>query len=192
MPRNWLRNLSDRLSAKSSRRQVRRSRKPGGANIQPLENRVLLVAPTLVGATTFNLSENVGVNTVVLNPFTNTAFSNNYTDPITGATYVNPSNGHFVGALNATPNDGGQVILDINEPPGTVITAATPFNVIFNNVTRQGEIYINNFEAIDFEENPTFTITVRITDSGTAGVPETNDVTFTVNLINGKNDIPYI
>lgn len=191
MPRNWLRTLSDRLSAKPARKQIRRTRKPGGAITQPLEARVLLAAPTLVGSTSFTIVENVGVNSVVLNPFTSSSTSHPYTDPITGATYSNPSNGQLVGVLNATPNDGGQVIINMDEPPGSQPNVATPFDVRYNAVTRQGEIYINNFEQIDFEQNPTFTVTVRVTDSGTNGTPETNDVTYTVNLIN-QNDIPYI
>jgi VCBS repeat-containing protein len=187
MPRNWLRNLSDRLSPKNTRRQVRRTRQPGGATVQPLESRILLAAPRVVPgqSTTFTVGENIGVNGTVTNPFTPGATSNPYVDPVTGVVQANTSNGHWIGSFNVEDTDAGQFVVQAFVPNQNANSPAT--------VTLIGQtvhVFVNNFEHFDFEGNQSFTFTTRLVDNN-APTAETADITVTINLTQ-RNDIPYI
>lgn len=189
MPRNWLRNLSDRLSAKPTRKQIRRTRKAGGASIQPLEARVLLAAPRITPGQNlnFNVQENIGVNGFVQNAFTINAISDNYVDPVTGVSMSNLSNGDFLGRFAVDANDAGESVVSATVPG---LNSASPISVILNG--NFVEMYVNNFEHFNVEDTTSIAVTIRLTDNH--GPAEQADVTVNVNIISspGTNDIPYI
>jgi hypothetical protein len=140
MPRNWLRSLSDRLSAKPTRKQIRRTRKPGGATIQPLESRILLAAPRLVPGESAtvdgSLGENIGVNGTVGGILFSNAVNNqglltvgstsdDFIDPVTGVLRPNTSNGQWIGSLSVDAGAGDAQQVTSAIVPG--ITTNSPF-----------------------------------------------------------------
>ena len=56
-----------------------------------------------------------------------------------------------------------------------------------------GEVTVNNSAALNFETNPTFSLTVEVTDAGTPGLTDTATVTINLNNVNESpvvNDQP--
>lgn len=169
MPRNWLQKVCDQLSPASFKKVERRPRGRIPAQVEPLEVRSLLAAPVLPGGQNYTLGENIGVNLAAP-----------YVDPATGVTAANTINGTVVGNVNATDADGDVLSFSI---PG--FNANSPFSI-----TTGGQIRVNNFAAINFENTTTFTVNVDVRDVSAAS-PSTTSGTVTVNLTN-RNDVPFI
>lgn len=165
MPRNWLQKVCDQLAPNSMSKIERRPRGRMPMRVEPLEVRSYLAAPTVPGGQNATIDENIGVN---LDP---------YTDDGTGTTVFNTINGTVVGNMNASDPDGDPFTFSI---PG--FNANSPFAI-----TAGGQIRVNNFAAINFENAASMPISVNVTDSTNA----TTAATYTVNLRN-RNDIPYI
>ncbi len=171
MPRNWLQKVCDQLSPATMKKVERRPRGRLPARVEPLEVRSLLAAPVIPGGQTFNnVGENIGVNLAAP-----------YVDPVTGTSQANTINGTVIGTLSASDPEGETLQYTI---PG--VNGTSPFAINANT----GQITVNNFAAINFENSPSFTITVNVRDVG-AAAPATTAGTFVVNLVN-RNDIPFI
>lgn len=192
MPRNWLRSLTASMKQQQVRRRIRKAAATQAALVQSLEQRVLLAAPRVAPnvSTTFTLGENIGVNGTVTGTGT-AATSDPYVDPVTGAVQSNTSNGHYVGRflVDAGAGDTGEAVT-MAVQPGANSNSAFSVQLVGQFV----EIYVNNFEQLDFEESPTLTFNVTLTDNhlnGATPAPESATVGVTVNLTD-RNDIPYI
>jgi|GEM_PF-1827268 len=189
MPRNWLRNLTATMKNNQVRRRIRKAAATQSALVQSLEQRVLLVAPRVApgASSTLNgLGENIGVDTGVTG-MGMAAVTNNYIDPVTGVSSANTSNGHYVGRFRVDAGgDAGQVVTQATVPG---LNANSPFSVNFDAAGQFVEVYVNNFEHLDFEGNPSITFGVELRDN--AMTPEVATINVTVNLTN-RNDIPYI
>ncbi|HET6422321.1 MAG TPA: cadherin repeat domain-containing protein [Planctomycetaceae bacterium] len=178
MPRNWLQKVCDQLAPESPKK-IKSERRPRGRipmRVEPLEVRSLLAAPVIPGGQIVNnsLGENIGVNEALPG-------GSVYEDEATGINANNTVNGTVVGTVSASDADGDALTFAI---PG--FNAQSPFAI--NAAT--GQLTVNNFAAINFENTPSFTVTVTARDAG-AATPTTTTATVTVNLSN-RNDIPFI
>jgi VCBS repeat-containing protein len=190
MSRNWIRSIGNAFGKGLTGRQLRAARKKL-PQLAALESRQLLAAPTIVpGAnTTFFISENIGVNGPV-NGTGTSANSQSYFDPVTGASSGNTSQGQYVGSIATTTNDAVGAItgFDISGFGST-----SPFSVAQNaGNPNLVDIFVNNWEAMNFENGGSFSVTFNIRDSGTGSGPENGTGTFTVSVVGDRNDIPYI
>lgn len=189
MPRHWLRNLASSMKQQQVRRRIRKAAATQSAMVQSLEQRVLLAAPRVApgsSSTLSGLGENIGVDTGVTGVGM-AAVSNNYVDQVTGVISSNTSNGHYVGRFRVDAGgDAGQVVTSATVPG---LNSNSPFSVNFDAAGQFVEVYVNNFEQIDFERFPSISFSVDLRDN--AMTPETATITVTVNLTN-RNDIPYI
>ncbi len=175
MPRNWLQKVCDQISPASMKKVERRPRGRLPARVESLEVRSLLAAPVIPGGQTFNnLGENIGVNEALPG-------GSVYEDEATGVNASNTVNGTIVGTLAASDPENETLQFSI---PG--FNANSPFAINANT----GQITVNNFAAINFENNTSFTINVNVRDVG-AAAPATTAGTFVVNLTN-RNDVPFI
>lgn len=166
MPRNWLQKVCDQLAPNSLSKIQRRPRGSMPMRLESLEVRSYLAAPTVPGGQNATIDENIGVN---FDP---------YTDDGTGTSVPNTINGTVVGNMNASDPDGDPFTFSI--PGFNAVTS--PFRI-----TPGGQITVNNFAAINYENATSMAISVNVTDSTNA----TTAATYTVNLRN-RNDIPYI
>ena len=115
--------------------------------------------------------------TINLNNLNETPVVNDQSFPVN----ENAVNGMVVGTVAASDPDAGDTltyaITGGNTGGAFAINAAT------------GEITVNNSAALNFESNPTFNLTVQVTDSGTPGLTDT--ATVTINL-NNLNETPVV
>ncbi|MDP1796937.1 MAG: cadherin repeat domain-containing protein, partial [Planctomycetaceae bacterium] len=178
MPRNWLQKVCDQLSPASLSKVERRPRGRIPARVEPLEVRTLLANPTVNNppGAPFTIGENIGTNLA------------GYTDPVTGTTQTNTTNGFLVANLTATDTDAGDSISSWR-----IVSGNGPNNDAFridNNGPFGGRLVVNNFAAINFENTPTFTLGVQALDTLTPnGASATLNIT--VNVTN-RNDVPFI
>ena len=93
----------------------------------------------------------------------------------------NAANGAVVGTVVASDPDAGDTL-------SYAITGGNT-NGAFSINTATGEITVNNSSALNFETNPTFSLTVQVTDNGTPGLTDT--ATVTINL-NNLNEVPIV
>ena len=107
---------------------------------------------------------------------------------------------------SATFLSAGPFEVDENVPDGTVVgtvTATDPdhattltYAITGGNPSgafaidpQTGVITVANASVLDFESNPTFTLTVRVTDNGTPAIPVSTSVVVTLNDV---NDAPVL
>ena len=93
----------------------------------------------------------------------------------------NRANGTVVGTVVASDPDDGDSLTYF-------ITGGNTDNAFAIN-SSTGQITVNNSSALDFETNPTFNLSVEITDSGTPGLTDT--ATVSINL-SDLNETPTI
>lgn len=171
MPRNWLQKVCDQLSPASITSIKKVERRPRGrlpAQVVPLEVRTLLANPVVTNPGTITLGENIGTN--IAAP---------YIDPVTGTNQANTINGTVVANLNATDADGHAIV-------AWNITGGNPNNAFA--INNAGQVTVNNFAAINFENTPTFGLVVTARDNNN----ETS-AAFTVNInLQNRNDVPFI
>ena len=90
----------------------------------------------------------------------------------------NASNGTVVGTVSATEPD--------EDPLTYTITAGNTGNAFAINGTT-GQVTVNNVAALDFETNPTFALTVEVTDTG--ALSDSATVTVNVTDVNEAPDV---
>lgn len=93
----------------------------------------------------------------------------------------NSANGTVVGTVVATDQDAGQTL-------SYAITAGNALGAFAIN-SSSGQITVADVTDLDFETNPTFSLTVQVTDNGAGNLTDT--ATITVNL-NDLNEAPTI
>jgi Cadherin domain/Bacterial Ig domain/Bacterial cadherin-like domain len=102
-------------------------------------------------------------------------------NPATFTVFENRPNGTFIGTVTSSDADTGQT--------RTYSIQAGNTGGAFAIIGSTGAITVANSTAVDFETNPTFSLTIRATDNGSP--PSFGEATVTVNLLN-INDAPTL
>ncbi len=136
----------------------------------------LTVQVTDIGAPTPNLSGTATI-TINLNDVNDAPVINDQSFSVD----ENSANTTVVGTVTATDQDAGQTLT-------YAITGGNALGAFTINAS-SGQITVADFTDLDFETNPTFNLTVQVTDNGTGNLTDT--ATITINL-NNLNEAPVV